>query len=79
LYYAGIAKTRHNSSATTRILRRVRAALADLDHYVSVTAVDRLDALYEMQHEITRRILEMEPPAAETDEQPATRWSPVRY
>jgi hypothetical protein len=56
-----------------------RAALAELDRDVSVKAVDRLDALYAIQHEITRRILEMESPNDEAGEQPVIRWSPVRY
>jgi hypothetical protein len=66
-------------TGTARILRRIRAALADLDHDVSVTAVDRLDALYAMQHEIARRILEIEYPTGVIEEGPASTISPVRF
>jgi hypothetical protein len=62
---------RNDTIATAGILRRVRAALAELDPDASVNAVDRLDALYEL-HEITFRIREMERPNDEAGEQPVT-------
>jgi hypothetical protein len=65
------------NSGTSRILRRIRAALADLDGSV-VSEADRLDALYEIQDQITRRILAMERPT-EAEKQAGTKWSPVRY
>jgi hypothetical protein len=66
------------SSDSARIVRRLRAALADLDHNAAVSATARLDVLYAFKEEITRRILEMEPPT-EGPGGPASRWSPTRY
>jgi hypothetical protein len=70
--------TSRDDSAVTRVIRRIRSALADLDRNAAVTAEDRLDALYAIQEEITRRILEMERPAEGTEGQPV-KWSPVRF
>jgi hypothetical protein len=70
---------RETPSGSGRILRRIRAALVALDRDETVSAADRLDALYAIDFEITGRILALESPTEGTEEQPVSRWSPVRY
>ena len=64
---------------TDRILRRVRAALADLDGDATISDVDRLDALYEIGYQITGRIWVTEERVNGPSEQTMTKWLPIRY